>query len=579
MHGFIVTISLKKESVNDLQYKWKPIFDFQDIHIKRNFIKSNINVEQYTSEKFINEKLWIDNEDFFFLTEGLVTNIDILCQSYKAVDYEELIKIIYKEKETFFEEFCGNFVGFFWNKKTDIYLAFNNHTGTKKLFHFESDEFIIFSTDLYTLSKTLTQLNINKSLDIEASYLLLTSGFMHEDYTLIKEVKQIIAGQYASVTNKTIKKKSYFNLKDIKLNSDGEEEIINNLERLFKESIQLEFEFDKKYNIIPLTTLSGGLDSRMVALTAYDLNFKNQELFNFSEKGYADEVIAGKIAEAYHLKIHQVPLSAYSLVAIDDGVKVNDGLTLYSGAGHAFEAISKLNTSKFGIIHTGMIGDAVLGSFLTGKSEKKAKLIDGLYSFGLFEKAKKILEKSISLYQNEELYKFYNRAFLGANNGFLYFDLIGETQSAFLYPKFISYAYSIPKKLNYKENIYIKWIKKKHPEYAHYIWESIGGKPTNNLFIRQYYRYKRAIIKRLPIKSIWKNNMNPEQIWYDNNNEIKRYLDEYFSKNIHKFESEKELMEDMITLYAKGNITEKTQVLTLLGAYKLLLENNIYKQL
>lgn len=572
MHGFIVTISLKNESVHDLEYSWKPIFDFQNTHIKRNFVKSKINAEQYTSEKFINEKLWIDNDDFFIITEGLITNIDILCRSYKSADYEELIRTISKEKEAFFEDFSGNFVGFFWNKKTDTYLAFNNHTGTKKLFHYKSDDFIIFSTDLYTLSKTLACLNIKISLDTEASYLLLTSGFMHEDYTLIKEVKQITAGQYSSQTYKTFIKKSYFNLEDIKTNTDSEEEIINNLEILFKESIQLEFDFEKKHNLIPLTTLSGGLDSRMVALTASDLNYVNQELFNFSEKGYADEIIARKIAEAYHLKIHQIPLSANSLKAIDDGVKVNYGLTLYTGAGHAFEAISKLNSLKFGVIHTGMIGDAVLGSFLTDKSEKKAKPIDGLYSLGLYEKARKTIEKSISNYRNEELYKFYNRAFLGANNGFLYFDLIGESQSAFLYPKFISYAHSIPKKYNYKENLYIKWIKNKHPEYTDFIWESIGGKPTNNLLIRQFYRYKRAIIKRLPIKSIWKNNMNPEQLWYDSNYEIKRYLDGYFNENIHKFEFKKELMEDMTLLYNSGNITEKTQVLTLLSAYKLLFE-------
>lgn len=572
MHGFIVTISLKNELVHDLEYSWKPIFGFQNTHIKRNLVKSKINAEQYTSEKFINEKLWIDNDDFFIITEGLITNIDILCRSYKSADYEELIRTISKEKEAFFEDFSGNFVGFFWDKKTDTYLAFNNHTGTKKLFYCKSDGYVIFSTDLYTLSKTLTHLNIKISLDIEASYLLLTSGFMHEDYTLIKEVKQITAGQYLSQTDKTFIKKSYFNLKDIKTNTDSEEEIINNLEILFKESIQLEFDFEKKYNLIPLTTLSGGLDSRMVALTACDLNYVNQELFNFSEKGYADEVIARKIAKAYHLKIHQIPLSANSLNAIDDGVKVNDGLTLYTGAGHAFEAISKLNSLKFGVIHTGMIGDAVLGSFLTDKSEKKAKPIDGLYSLGLYEKARKTLEKSISNYRNEELYKFYNRAFLGANNGFLYFDLIGESQSAFLYPKFISYAHSIPKKYNYKENLYIKWIKNKHPEYTDFIWESIGGKPTNNILIRQFYRYKRAIIKRLPIKSIWKNNMNPEQLWYDSNYEIKRYLDGYFNENIHKFEFKKELMEDMTLLYNSGNITEKTQVLTLLGAYKLLFE-------
>ncbi|MEA4982739.1 MAG: asparagine synthase-related protein [Paludibacter sp.] len=571
MHGFIVTISLKNESVHDLEYSWKPIFDFQNTHIKRNFVKSKINAEQYTSEKFINEKLWIDNDDFFIITEGLITNIDILCRSYKSADYEELIRTISKEKEAFFEDFSGNFVGFFWNKKTDTYLAFNNHTGTKKLFHYKSDDFIIFSTDLYTLSKTLACLNIKISLDTEASYLLLTSGFMHEDYTLIKEVKQIIAGQYANISNNTLKIKSYFDINEIDINSESEDNVINNLEKLFNESVQIEFDFEKKYDYTPLTTLSGGLDSRMVALVAHDLNFHNQQLLNFSEKGYADEVIAAKIASTYKMNITQISLSCEGLLAIDDVIAVNDGLTIYTGCSHVFEAIKKLTiTDNIGIIHSGILGDGFMGSYLSSISESKPKISDGSYSSGLQKKAKNIIQESMSKYKTEELYKFYNRAFQGINNGFLFFDLIGEAASAFTYPPFVYYSFTIPRKIKYKKKIYIDWVRKKHPDYAGFVWESIGGKPTNNLLIRQFYRYKRAITKRLPIQSIWKNNMNPEQLWYDNNYEIKKYLDGYFRDNIHKFEFQKELMEDMTTLYTKGSITEKAQVLTLLGAYKLL---------
>jgi len=216
------------------------------------------------------------------------------------------------------------------------------------------------------------------------------------------------------------------------------------------------------------------------------------------------------------------------------------------------------------------LGKTYLVIYLNLTSENKPRLTDGLYSKGLFQKVQHVLEKSIGNYPNEELYKFYNRAFLGANNGFLYFDLVGETSSPFLHPEFISYAYSIPRNFKFKENIYIEWIKKLHPEFAKFTWESIGGKPTNNDLLRQYYKYKRAIIKRLPLKSMWKNNMNPEQLWYDNNALVKKTLDDYFAININLVDGESELKKDLILLYQTGNITEKTQTLTLLGAIKLL---------
>lgn len=569
MHGFITLISLKN-SFLPIEFQWKSLFSFQPIHIKRKVIHEKFQTEQFTSEKFLSDKLWIDNKDYFIVTDGLITNIDILCEKYNVNDYESLIKVITTKDEAFFKQFTGNFVGYFFNKHNSNCIAFNNHTATKKLFYFSNQDYLIFSTDLYTLSKTLEKLEIRRTLDIEASYLLLTSGFMHDDYTLIKEVKQVRAGEYALYNQKSLLLKFYFHLKDIKENSDSEDKIIEKLDILFKEAIKSEFEFEKSRKYKPLTTLSGGLDSRMVALIAHDLNYSNQIMFNFCEKGYADEIIAADIAKSYHLPINQVHLSPESLLAIDDVVMVNDGLNIYTGISHVFEALKNITETQIGIIHTGMIGDAVLGSFLSTTKEVKAKFSDSLFSKGLLNKTKKILEKSISHYRNEELYKFYNRAFLGANTGFLYFSLIAETSSPFLYPDFIAYAHSIPKKYNYKEKIYINWIKKTHTEYACFIWESIGGKPTNSKIIRLYYRLKRAIIKRLPIKSIWKNNMNPEQLWYDENQKVKQYLDNYFSLHISNLIIAPELMNDMIQLYEKGNITEKTQVLTLLAAYKLL---------
>lgn len=569
MHGFITTISLNGILPN-LNYQWKPLFEFQHPHIQRKLIRSDIRVEQITSEKFLLDKLWIDNDDFFIVTEGLITNIEALLLQHNVNNTEILINKIATENDIFFEAFTGNFTGFFFDKKNNHFTVFNNQTGTKKLFYFKSDSYLLFSTDLFTLSRTLKHLNLNKTLDNDAAYLLLTSGFMHDDYTLIKEVKQIRAGEYAKWNGKKLDLKFYFHMNDISENTDSETVIIEKLDNLFKKAVTNEFEFEKKKNFIPLTTLSGGLDSRMTALTANDLCFHNQLIFNYSERGYADELIAKLIAKKYNLKIKHIPLTYKGLLSIDDVVAINDGLSIYSGISHSYEAIKQIKESKIGIIHTGMLGDAVLGSYLNGTKKNKPSISEGMYSSSLLKKVEPIIKKSINQYNDEEHYKFYNRGFLGMNNGFLCYELIAESSSPFLYPEFFSYALSIPRKFRYKEKIYIKWLKTKHPDYSNYIWEAIGGKPTNNEFLRFYYRAKRAVVKRLPIHSMWKNNMNPEQIWYNNNPEVKAYLDLYFKENIEKFDFGLELKTDMINLYKEGDITEKTQVLTLIAAYKLL---------
>lgn len=568
MHGFAAFISFEKPCT-EISFDWKPIFEFQHAYTKRQVNFDLIYLEQFTSEKYLNEKLWINTKDYFIVTEGIINNLNDLYKEQHVNNPSDLISKIY-DKPEFFSSFTGHFSGIILNKKTKSICAFGNQSGTKKIFYYIDNELAIISSDLYTLSKSLNKLHLEKTLNIEAAYLLLTSGYMHENLTLINEVKQLRAGEYCILTNKQIQVKSYYNLDKIAETKDTKEAIINKLDFLFRNAIRLEFEIDKKHNYKHLTTLSGGLDSRMTALIAYKMGYKDQMLLNFSEKGYADEIIAKKIADDYKMQLIQIELNAESMNAIDEVVAVNDGLTIYTGSSHVLSAIKKLKSNDLGVLHTGMIGDAVMGSFVTKKKSVKPNISSGLYSEGLKHRTEKFLNATSNNYASEELYKFYNRAFLGANNGFLFYDLIGESSSPFLHPEFMSYAYSIPRKYKYKERIYIDWMKKMHPDIANYTWELIGGKPTNNEILRKFYRFKRAIIKRLPIKTMWKNTMSPEQVWYDKNEVTRKALDTFYSNNIDLLSDYKELKTDLIKLYSKGNITEKSQVLTLLSAYKLL---------
>jgi len=569
MHGFCVLIS-KNANQQPYHFCWKKPFDFQPTLELRTFSDEHIVVEQFTGTKLMSEKLWLDNEDFFIVTDGVITNLKALCLQHNVSNHDELIGKMLKDKD-FFKYFRGHFAGFIYLKKEKKFIAFNNHTGSKKLFYFANQNTIAIGTDLYTLSKLLEDQKIKKTLDTEAAIFLLTSGFMHENLTLLKEVKQLRAGEFLQIDNFRLKTDFYFRLQDIQENRDSKADIVEQLDFLFKKSVDNEFSLDKSHQLISLTTLSGGLDSRMVALTALQSGFSNQMFFNFSAKGYADEVIARQISDKYRVPLAASVVDAESLKPVEEVVLVNDGLTIYTGASAVFDAIKRLEISDTGMIHTGMLGDALLGSYLIADHKTKPQISDGVYSAKLLSKYASVFQKYIQNYSDTEIYKFYNRGFSGMNNGFLYFDLCGESDAAFLNPDFLSYALSIPAKYRYKEQIYIDWIKIKHPEFAGFIWESIGGKPTNNKTLRSYYRYRRALLKRLPFKTMWKNNMNPEQLWYDKNLSVRQTLDQYFLENIHLLSSNSELYGDCQFLYREGNITEKAQVLTLLAACKLLL--------
>lgn len=567
MHGFNCTISLDEE-ILPVNFEWKVPFDFQGKMIKREIRGKNYQIEQYTSEKFIDEKLWIDNDTFLFVVEGLIVNIDQLIIDFSAKNTAELIQKLYNTEKRFFKHFEGNFSGLFYHKKDKIWYTFNNQSGTKRVFYFSNSKRIVVGNDLFTLVKALKTLNESISLDEQAAYLLLTSSVVFENMTLINEVKKLQAGEFLEINNNQVRTNYYFNLANISGLNSTKKSMIENLNYRFNEAIIQQHEIDLKYGFNHMTTLSGGLDSRMELFTANEMGYTQQVAFNFSKKGYADQLISKQIAEKYDIPLLQFSLSPDMMLPIDDIVAVNDGLISYTNCCHVFSILNQLKDQQFGAIHTGIMGDTIMGSSVNDDDRIKKRL----YSVNaVFPDQINYIDNLIAKYKNAELCLIYNLIFFGESNGFVNFDLMGETLSPFLNTSFLTYAYSIPNELKFNRKLYIDWIKNFRPGVAEFVWETIAGKPTNNQLLRQFYRYKRAVIKRLPIETMWKDNMSPEKIWYAQNQNIKENLDQYFFNNVSRITNSK-LSGDVIALFNSENFDVKARCITLIGAIKLLFE-------
>ena len=76
MHGFICVIPLKNQ-VSSIEFTWKKPFDFQGKMTKRRIDNASYQLEQFTSKNFIDEKQWVDNDDFMFVSEGVIVNLSI----------------------------------------------------------------------------------------------------------------------------------------------------------------------------------------------------------------------------------------------------------------------------------------------------------------------------------------------------------------------------------------------------------------------------------------------------------------------------------------------------------------------
>ena len=63
--------------------------------------------------------------------------------------------------------------------------------------------------------------------------------------------------------------------------------------------------------------------------------------------------------------------------------------------------------------------------------------------------------------------------------------------------------------------------------------------------------------------------MNPFQYWYNSNDEVSSYMEQYFLEHIDLIPGG-EIRTDCEIHFSKGTVHEKAQVLTLLSAYKLI---------
>lgn len=569
MPGFLAEISFKSNITKGFNHISEDDLIIESLEGKYYYI------ERRTIEKFERDKVFFENERYIVLTEGVILNSLELLEKYKSDDLKDTIFKMYEQNgETFFSEFRGSFSGLLYDKKADKWLIYTNHFGDKQIFYLLFEDRLIISSEMPWIVDYMKNNGIPYSLDEIGAYFLLTYGYMLEDYTIIKEIKKLIAGTYIKVENGDFHVKQYFEINNEPDNTQTEDEIIENIDKLFRRAVQLEFEKDKEYSFKHIASLSGGLDSRMTIWVAHELDYTDQLNITFSQTDYIDEFVPKSIArDLKHEWLFCSLDNGLYLMNIFDMLKINYGNVLYSGAAHGYHTISKLNFQSYGLYHTGQLGDVILGTYYSSENPRQSYFPGaGAYSTRLIMMNEtKFLKYE---YANEEIFKFYNRGFNGILSGNLPAQRCTEVISPFLYVDFFTYCLKIPLKYRFDHRIYKRWILKKHPEAAKYIWEKIQGKITDiSINIRGHNIAlkalpKKAIIKLFKGSSLASNwNMNPIDYWYNTNEKLRDFIDSFYKENINSIQNfhVKEMCE---RLFREGNTLEKTQVLTVLAVWK-----------
>ena len=260
---------------------------------------------------------------------------------------------------------------------------------------------------------------------------------------------------------------------------------------------------------------------------------------------------------------------------IDQITEISGGNVAYSGLAHTNSLLKYLNFNEVGLIHSGQLGDVIIGaSYSNVKGKSKGFVFgDGAYS-------KKHLDlidfKPNRVYADKETTMLYYRGFSGINYGLQLTYKFTESLSPFLDIDFINEVLSVPLKFRQNHRVYRKWIMKKYPGAAKYVWEHIGGKitePIITIFGRKmtFRKFMSIIMVKATLKGHNINtpkHMNPLGYYYSTNPDLSIFFDDYFNKHIDLVDDN--LLKSIVTdIKNRGTVTEKIQATSLLSALKI----------
>lgn len=520
--------------------------------------------------RFEDDKLFFEDSDCIVILDGVILNKkDII----KKNDWAYTVKnLYYKEGDLFFRLFRGCFAGAIYDKQLDRWVIYSDHIGQKYVYYYFDGNRLSCSLMMDEIYSTLKDNNVSYSLDDKAAYMLLSYGFMLENYTLCEKIRKLLPGNYLVISNGVLEEQQYYYLKNELNYTRSERETIEEVDRLFRRAVMKQFEKDQEYGYNHICALSGGLDARMVTFVAHDLGYKKQLNFTFSQSDYYDDFLPKHMArDLKHEWLFKALDNGLWLYDVDRITKVTGGNVLYYGLAHGDSLFRLLNLTEFGLIHSGQLGDVVLSTKIRNNDEKYV-IGDGAYSNKYLH-----LLQSIHLpnYPNKEIGFFYTRCLNGANNGLQNIFNYSETCSPFVDLDFLEYCFSIPNNYRYNHGLYKKWILQKYPKAAEYAWETthskistpvinIGGKSATITDIpRMLFRKLSNVIGI----SDNKTGMNPLGKYLKENDELRETLFGLFSYL--DCISNKELLNTIVGIKNSGTSMEKIQAISLLSALKM----------
>ena len=273
--------------------------------------------------KKANQPMRSQSGKFLILFNGEIYNFLELKKKYNLItrtnsDTEIILLLFEKFGPNMVEMLDGMFSILIYDQENNLCYFFRDRFGIKPLYYFETEEKIIFSSEIKPLlNYSKKKINSKKILDF-----FLKQSMDDDNQTLFESIKSIEPSSYGYVSNNITKINKYWKFEKKEKSSLTLSQEKKNIEKLFSSSVQKHLISDRKVGFF----FSGGTDSLSI-LSKTKNYIKSPKLFTYnflSNNGiyYGEFEKAKKISKDLKLKIDITTITPKKIV--DNFSKVID---------------------------------------------------------------------------------------------------------------------------------------------------------------------------------------------------------------------------------------------------------------
>ncbi len=519
--------------------------------------------------KFIDDKLFYEDEDVILVTDGVIYNRLELTAEYGAKDFAQAVKAMaLADRGGFFARFRGSFCGAAYFRDADEWYIYTNHTGERPVLYYHDGERFFAGTQPNYLLDALRGAGVKLELDEKAVLDMLSFAYMERDNTYARQIKRLGPGTALHVAPGVFEVLSYYRLRRDGFDPAGMsyDEIIDELDRRFRAAVNYEYGKDREYGYAHWANITGGLDARMSNWVARDMGFGPVLNTESGQSGCLDEKIGRKLSRSMGNPIAVMASDdAGFMLDLDEEVRAGYGFGSYSMQSKNLDTNRVFDWRYFGLAHTGKLGGMIVGCHCSSIAEVNDPGIGGNRS----RKLKHLIQPDYrATFADKELYIF---TVLGLQFGSASASVNqhhSESVTPFGNPDLIDFCLSLPVEYRLRHKLYKDWILRKYPGAARFKWEKTNSKIT------MPWRLGRLKMLAVHYPAIALNVLGhginsgaaPHNYWYRTQPRIRQFFDEYFASHIGHPMLTEELRGHVRFLFENGYTDEKEQALTALAA-------------